>query len=85
MSEDAVNLSVNLIDAAYASKQLAFAVIHARFLKKDETYSCQLMFSHSKMIPDGLTQPRGELFAATFNTHTSSIVRKTFQITVKRE
>ena len=37
------------------------------------------MFSHSKTIPDGLTQPRAELFAATMNTHTGEIVRRAFQ------
>ena len=51
--EDAVNLNINTIYAADASKK----AIYARFLKKDGTYSCQLVFSHSQIIPDGLTQP----------------------------
>ena len=77
--EDAVNLKINTIDAADASKKLACTAIYARFLKKDGTYSCQLVFSHSKIIPVGLTQPRAELFAATMNTHTGEIVRRAFQ------
>ena len=77
--EDAVNLNINTIDAADASKKLACTAIYARFLKKDGTYSCQLVFSRSKIIPDGLTQPRAELFAATMNTHTGEIVRRAFQ------
>ena len=37
------------------------------------------MFSHSKIIPDGPTQPRAELFAAIMNTHAGEIVRRAFQ------
>ena len=77
--EEAVNLNINTIDAADASKKLTSTAIYARFLKKDGTYSCQLVFSRSKIIPDGLTQPRAELFAATMNTHTGEIVRRAFQ------
>ena len=77
--EDAVNLNINTIDAADASKRLACTAIYARFLKKDGTYSCQLVFSRSKIVPDGLTQPRAELFTATMNTHTGEIVRRAFQ------
>ena len=77
--EDAVNLNINAIDAADASKKLTSTAIYARFLKKDGTYSCQLVFSRSKIIPDGLTQPRAELCAATMNTHTGEIVRRAFQ------
>ena len=53
--------------------------IYARFLKKDGTHSCQLIFSRSKLIPDGLSQPRAELFAATTNAHTGEIVRRALQ------
>ena len=76
--EDAVKIKINTIDVTDASKKLACAAIYARFLKKDGTYFCQLVFSHLKIIPDGLTQPRAELFAATMNTHTGEIVRGTF-------
>ena len=71
--EDAVNLDINIIDAADASKKQACTAIYARFLKKDRTYSCELVFSSSKIIPNGLTQPRAELVAATMNTHTGEI------------
>ena len=72
--EDHVNL--NIIVIADASKTLAGAVIHARFLKKDGKYSCQLVFSCSKIIPDGLIQPRAKLFITPMNTHTAEMVRK---------
>ena len=59
VAEDVVNLNINTIDAADASKKLACTAIYARFLKKDGTYSCKLVLSRSKIIPDGLTQPTG--------------------------
>ena len=70
VAEDAINLDIRTIDAADASQKLACVVIYTRFLKKDGTHSCQLIFSRSKLIPDGLSQPRAELFAATMNAHT---------------
>ena len=77
--EDAINLDIQTIDAADASQKLACVAIYARFLKKDGTHSCQLIFSRSKLIPDGLSQPRAELFAATMNAHTGEIVRRALQ------
>ena len=74
--EDAINLDIPTIDAADASQKLACVTIYARFLKKDGTHSCQLIFSRSKLIPDGLSQPRVELFTATMNAHTDKIVRR---------
>ena len=53
--------------------------IYARYLKRDGTHSCQLIFSRSKLIPDGLSQPRAELFAATVNAHTGETVRRALQ------
>ena len=52
------------IDATDDSKKLVCAENYARFLKKDETCSCQLVFSRSETIPDGLVQPRTELFVS---------------------
>ena len=77
--EDALNLNINTIDATDATKKLACTAINARFLKENGTCSCQLVFSRPKIIPDGPTQPRAELFAATMNTHAVEIVRRAFQ------
>ena len=77
--QDAANLDISTIDFGDASNKLACAAIYARFLKKDGTFSCQLVFSRSKIIPDGLSQPRAELFAATINVHTGEIVRRSLQ------
>ena len=48
-------------------------------MKKNGTFLCQLVFSRSKIIPDGLSQPRAELLAATINVHTGEIVRRSLQ------
>ena len=77
--EDAINLDIQTIDVADASQKLACVAICARFFKRDGTHSCQLIFSISKLIPDGLSQPRAELFAATMNAHTGEIVRRAHQ------
>ena len=76
---DAVTLDINTIEAADASNKIACAAIYARFLKKDGEYSCQLIFSRSKIVPDGLSQPRAKLFAATMNSHTGEIVKRSLQ------
>ena len=83
--EDAINLDINTIDAADASNKLACLAIYARFLRKDSTYSCQLVFSRSKLIPSGLSQPRAELLAATMNTHTGEVVKRSFQSNHKKK
>ena len=74
--EDAINLKIQTINAADASQKLACVAIYARFLKRDGTHPCHLIFSRSKLIPDGLSQPRVESFAATMNAHTGEIVRR---------
>ena len=81
--EDVVNLDINTIDAADASNKMACVSIYARFLRRNGTYSCQLVFSRSKVVPDGLSQPRAELLAATLNTHTSETVRVPFKTITK--
>ena len=45
---DAVNLNIHTIDTADASNQIACATIYTRFLRRNESYSCQLIFSRSK-------------------------------------
>ena len=53
--------------------------IYVKFFKKDGTHSCHLILSRSKLIPDGLSQLRAELFAATMNADTGEIVWKALQ------
>ena len=82
--EDAINLYIGMTDPADASQKLACVAIYSRFVKRDGTHSYQLIFSKLKLIPDGLSQTRAELFAATMNAHTGKIVRRTLTITEER-
>ena len=77
--EDVVNLDINTIDAADASNKMTCVSIYARFLRRNGTYSCKLVFSRSKVVPDGLSQPRAELLAAALNKHTGETVKRGFQ------
>ena len=54
--EHAVNLDKNTIDTEDASNKIICIAIYARFLRRNGTYSCQLVFSRSKVGPDGLCQ-----------------------------
>ena len=76
--EDAVNLDINTIDAEDASNKMACVAINARFQRRNGTY-CQLVLSRSKVVPDGLSQPRAELLAATLNAHICETVKIAFQ------
>ena len=73
---DAISLDIETIDCADASKSLICVAIYARFQRKDGTYSCQLIFSRSKLVPDGMSIPRAELFAANTNAHTGEVVKR---------
>ena len=77
--DDAISLDINTIDTGDGSHHLACAAIYARFKRKSGNYSCQLIFSRSKLIPQGMSQPRAELFAATLNAHTGEIVKRSLQ------
>ena len=45
---------------------------------KDGTFSCQLVFSRSKVVPEGTSIPRAELMAATMNAATGHTVKRAF-------
>ncbi|XP_057310088.1 uncharacterized protein LOC130648085 [Hydractinia symbiolongicarpus] len=77
--EDAINLNTSTIDTGDASKSVACAAIYARFKRKDGTYSFQLVFSRSKLVPEEMNLPRAELLAATLNVHTGEVVKRSFQ------
>jgi len=76
--EDAISLDISTIDTGDASKVLACVAIYARFKRKDGSNSCQLVFSRLKLVPDGMSQPRAELYAAVINAHTGEVIRKSF-------
>ena len=74
--EDAVNTEIETVDMGDASQKIAATGIYGRFKRKDGSYSCQLLFARSKILPKGLSQPRAELAAALLNTHTGEVVRR---------
>ena len=41
-------------------------------------YSCQLVIAQSRILPESLPRPHGELSGAVLNTHSGEIVRKAF-------
>ena len=73
---DAVDLSATTLDFGDASKSLLCVAIYIRFKRKNGMFSCQLIFSRSRIIPEGMTQPRAELYAALVNTHSGEVVRR---------
>ena len=65
--EDAVRLNANTIDAGDASNSVVCSAVYVRFKRKNGSYSCQLIFSRSKLVPEGMSLPRAELLAANLN------------------
>ncbi len=74
--EDAVNVNAELLDFGDASKVLICAAIYVRFKRKNGEHSCQLLLGKTKIVPEGMSQPRAELYAALVNTHSGEIVRR---------
>ena len=60
---DAANIQVQLIISSDASRNIAVSTVHARVLKKDNTYSCQLLTAKSKLV-NMSTVPKAEIRAA---------------------
>ena len=75
---EAKNLDIFTLDTADASSRLICVAIYARFELKDGSYSCQLVFSRTRVVPDGTTPPRGELLAMEMNAATGFTVQKAF-------
>lgn len=76
--EDAVDLKVDTIDFGDASKDMVCAAIYARFKRKTGDFSSQLVLSRTKLVPDGMDLPRGELTAAGLCAHSGEVVRRSF-------
>ena len=58
---------------------LLITSVYVRFKRKNGDYSCQLVFARSRVIPKGMTQPRGELYAALTNAYTGEVVKRSFK------
>ena len=72
--EDAISLDIDTIEMGDASLQLACSAIYVRFKRKNGQYSCQLVFGRTKVLPEGMSIPRGELFAAVLTATTGHVV-----------
>ena len=72
---DAINLDIETIDTADASKDVICCAIYARFKRKNGDMSCQLIFACSKLLPKDISVPRAELMAATLNAVTGHVVK----------
>ena len=77
--EDTIDTQIDTLDFGDASREIACIAIYARFKRKDGSYSCQLVFARSQLIPTKMTQPLAELYAALIKTHTGEIVRRDFK------
>ena len=73
---DAQSLSMELIGAGDASAKMTCAGRYARFKLKNNEYSCQLVLGKSKIVPDGMSLPRAELYAAVLNGHVMEVVKR---------
>ena len=74
--DDAVDLNIETLEFGDASPVLVCAAIYVRFLRRNGTYSCQLILSKTRLVPEEMTQPRAEFYAIVVNTHTGEIVRR---------
>ena len=74
--KDAISLNINTVDTGDASKNIACVAIYARCERSNGDFLCQLIFSRSKLVPDSMSQPRAELFAAVLNAHTGEVVKR---------
>ena len=72
--DDAIDLKMETLEMSDASLKMACSAIYGRFRRKNGSYSCQLIFARSKIIPEGTNIPRAELIAAVLNATTGHIV-----------
>ena len=59
--EDAIDIQLETLDFGDANREIACIAIYARFRRKDDTYSCQLVFARSRLFLTTRTQPRADL------------------------
>ena len=74
--DDAASLEIETLEFGDASKVLVCVAIYVRFLRKNGSYSCQLLLGKSRLVPEGMSQPRAEMYAAVVTTHSGEIVRR---------
>ena len=75
---DAETIDIETLEFGDSSNSLICSAIYARVKRKNGSFSCQLVFSRSKILPEGTSIPRGELAAAHLNSVTGLVVRRSF-------
>ena len=80
---DAVDMNMETINVADAGESLVCAAVYVRFLRRDGSHSCQLIFARTKVIHDH-TIPRAEMVAAVLNASTGFVVKSSLKERVKR-
>ena len=75
---NAKSLDIRTLDAGDGSPSAICAAIYVRFELTDGSFSCQLVFARSKILPQGVSVPRAELMAAHLNAATGHTVKKAF-------
>ena len=73
--KDAVSLDIETIEISDASEKMACSAVYARYRLRSGLYSCNLIFARSKIVPEGMTMPRAECFAAALNATTGHIAK----------
>ena len=73
---DAAELACDTLDFGDASRSMLCVAIYIRFRRLCGQYSCQMIFARSRLIPDNMSQPRAELYAAVVNAHSGEVVRR---------
>eukprot|EP00111_Clytia_hemisphaerica_P011960 TCONS_00035131-protein len=53
--------------------------VYARFKRRDGSFSCQLVFARTRVVPKDMSLPRAELYAALTTAYTGEIVRRSFK------
>ena len=77
--EDAVSLDMETLEMDDASLNMACSAVYARFKRKNGLFSCQLVFARTNIVPNNMSMPRAELFAAALNATTGHIVYLSLQ------
>ena len=81
--EDAVNLDIDTLEMADVTLEMACAATYARFKRKSGSFSCQLVFAKTKIVPEGMSIPRAELMAASLNASTGHAVNHALSDMIK--
>ena len=73
--DDAINLDFETLEMCDASQSMTCSALYARF-KRNGSYSSQLLFARSKIVPKDTSMPRAELMAAVLCATTGHVVQR---------